>query len=1542
MWATSWAKFLVAREVTNQGSRFARGVLSGLDWGAEDDLFLPQDVHARCAMEVVNAHKAHCKTRNSSIGKSITKSAKLLLKVSDPEQEFDRWCWSILIRLKIVPKPLANPPENDLTAFFVYLQEKCLSSPEMFVESGLNYWVELVNASCFYGAGVVLLKLVEKFPARVHLFTANEKFKAALDALFAADGTSYVHQFFNPNDRFPGPILRLLSSGLSHQFDKQANQTQLKPLLNGWMQLLTCKRPTSVDGPTTILNAWKDAPKGVFSWFATPSPPRLIESADLPHAPWASYLMLRAETEAPAHAKFFESLHANLAKHPKRELDEAVKRTATKVQWNIGVSQLPYFRWLEMCTQKAVRNDPFVFPLALQQLATSMLLRVKVGGKDSCFGDRYFASPSSKHLFDELAKALAEAEKETNSGPLGSFFRATSVWIHTPSIYAPNFNNFHDVPMDFLLQRIFTGDRHPWVELLDMKGLRERVVAEANVFAGFCHLVHPAPPTSSSAAHPQTISELFQHLQLTPADLKFFPVVPLHQNLPASGLLAFDDAQNAQVVSGRLNTAVEELVKIAKAFLESKDKIEVLNDEYGQKFRHLYTIQQTTLSVKMQCGSAFLAANCRRPGIQTVVVDDASRYDSEVAMAMNENRMKRENLITELLQTLDNTAIISARIEFICWMLNAYSRQQAAFEPPPVYSAKGMEMMRDPVSNPVQNSGRCLSSSFPPLTNGIQCCLHHLGVAFIAEHPAEQMNLLRIVISGHPLDVSEFFTPHSVSADELHKLYTELSSGIRNASTKEASMALLKRLDIQHAGQKLPPNQFSSLLPVIFENLASVAMDTPLHSLCGTHFEHAMFHAFPHNFVSGLRLLLSGCDSHCVPLALFHSVVRHFSMDEFFANANKAISAAKCTISVELAGESVRVIAEQLKKSRHELSTRLFAIWVDYLGLVLKIADFFVRSIVCQQFNSTLLPSTLHNVFLLVLTVWGPLLEPVGPSALAPWNPADQELANGVVGRFVELLAWLPHSTFLPPSSECVEKLFFEYFARTLAALQRSGSSHIYPVFESKCVALNWTRFSPNLMDMAALEHVLVDGQPEAAPFLVDVIVRVNWRDVVLHMNGQPTDAHRAFYSLLLTVLSRIVARTSNYAKSRALWRESCCFTTTPRSIGLPADSADMKVDVIAAKQAMFVHSHVHLLLRSKLSIEDQCRQYKELLDKCYLQIGAASSGKSEKPDEKDLQQFAPIAKELIAFWPQISKDKHLDAFFHTMTQWLNDHPESVLLLLVMHVVMSALGKSAPQLGLKLLDKSVMTYFKRKLSCDWQEICRWIRIPENMKEWLYTTPSSDAGIEPRFLTLNAHLLNEMSRLSSAPEEERVMRRLGEYLQSIKPKHIQSEVSFVCVLEKYQRMVVRQYANGVPVGIANEQMEVFISFLRKIFSEDKGVSLFNVRAMFSKKAAFPIRLQLLAHIISLYLTQQQTSLSQPPRQTAGQPVLCSRISAFRELQTERRYQEVENSSTIFQFALPYFNQPESHTLQHVSTLFFRIADLLYPDSSKLLRHLGGTV
>lgn len=100
-----------------------------------------------------------------------------------------------------------------MTAFFVYLVQKCMTTPEAFLESGMHYFAELVNSTCFNAAVIVLSRVVATFPARMHLFTANTSFRDCVERLIHADESHYAVQILMGADKFPGvsPFLPCLT-----------------------------------------------------------------------------------------------------------------------------------------------------------------------------------------------------------------------------------------------------------------------------------------------------------------------------------------------------------------------------------------------------------------------------------------------------------------------------------------------------------------------------------------------------------------------------------------------------------------------------------------------------------------------------------------------------------------------------------------------------------------------------------------------------------------------------------------------------------------------------------------------------------------------------------------------------------------------------------------------------------------------------------------------------------------------------------------------------------------------------------------------------------------------------------------------------------------------------------------------------------------------------------------------------------------------------------------------------------------------------------
>uniref|UniRef100_A0A914C964 Ectopic P granules protein 5 homolog n=1 Tax=Acrobeloides nanus TaxID=290746 RepID=A0A914C964_9BILA len=1590
-------KWLINRPIGHPANNIARRVLTSMNWGSVDQLWIPQEVHDACADTIVKAHIVHCKSKNSVIGKSIQKAAKWVTKIPDLEQQFDKFCWDVLLRLKIQAKPFTSNPSSDLTAFFVHVVQKCLASPESFIESGLQYFVDLVNSSCFNAAVVIVARLFAKFPTRVHVFTTNSSFCEAFERLLHADESSYAIQLLTGADKFPGPILRHLSSAITYHVQ---HSTSKKEMVLAWLSLITCRKSIEWNSDKFALyllgtigylafesdsehffglvdivansyknqiQQWKDSAKGISSWFSTPVPPPIIPSNLLGVSPWATYILLLAEPKV--YLQFYEIMYNSMGKYPKRTLDESIKKAASKTHFNMGIDRLDYYRWLEFCLADGVASHE-VFPLACQRLCITMFSRKDYEKNKHCPGAKYFSAKQSEPLFSKLRnEVLAKAEKAASEAQLASYYKAVSQWIFSEKVYSLNFNSYNDFILDHLLQMVIVGDSYPWIDFVGKEAIRKKAATEMKIYSMTCHLdeMPNASRISNGNKKFNTMTDFINFLR-APTDGQNFPAVPVHHNLPIREKLDLMDCCNTPVIVSKFSAYLDELSRFAKIYTECKEQVSSLNVKYLEMFQRLYKESQTTLTLALKCGN-MLSSKCTRP-VNVNVTVTSSNYDQELANLMNQNRQKREEEIGRILSMLDNMAIQSSHLEFIVIMiyLNALAnRAHISFDQ--------LRQTGQTIFYRICTSVTSMNLLFPAGAASYEACLKRLGQVFITGYPNEQFSLMRMVLHGNPLNhyIVDHFTPHCVPPDQLFHLYTELSRAVRNPSTSMTSLALLSRLDIQHAGQQMPTNQFSALMPVIFENLASVVEPSPLKQLCSDHFIHAMFHHFPHNFVSGLKLILSGCDSQAVPKEIFQTICAKLAIDtqlEIPWTPQNAAVSQKGNF-VEMAKNSLLAIAEQLRKSRQDLATRMINVWAAYLDYVCRIADYFIRIIVNHTFRSdsptSIVEQGLFETFNDCIAVWAPLLEP-SPTGLAPWNPADITLANNVVDRLIRLLSWLPHNTYLPPGAETVETLIWQYFSNKLVALQRAGTTHVYSVYEAKLIGLNWTRFWPTLLDMGSMEKILVDGAPEAAPLVTELMVRIPWQSLIQHQQNQPEEAHRAFHSLFISILARVVYRAANYAKSRAsvekllkilldhcrwyytkaeaidktgafisssfpndsltapsdvikaffnIWRQVCFFSTTP--IHVPNNVTDVE---IPRKQAIYVRTDLKLMIKSTMEKAEQAKHYREILTKVNLILGSATPN-----------LYLGVAKELTSFWIEISKEKNMETFSKTLVDWLNDHTESPMVLLVMNTALETLGNATPHLGLELLEKCVQVYFKRRLSCDWTEVRQWINVPEVCKQWLYSTPKSDSGIEPRFLVLNAHLMNEMATLRSAKEEGDLLKRILDYLQSIKPKHIQNEPGFLLCVEKLQRMVIRQYSNGVSVGIANEQFDAYLNFLKKIFTDEKGVSFFAMVTKFGRKPSYPQKLQLFSNLMSLYLTQQMTALGQPPRTQAGQPVLNSRIQAFKELQQNKQYQEF---SILFNEIAEYFTQVQNHTIFHAGQLLTRMAQILYKNEKVLTK------
>lgn len=1255
-------KWLIQRPVNHPASAIARLVFTSMNWSSqstaasdENNLWIPIKVHNICAETLVKAHFVHCKQRNSLISKPLNKISRLATKCPDLEQMFDRFCWDILIKLKISENLNAPSPPNDLTAFFLYCVQKCLSCPNEFMVTGIRYFLELVNSSCHYASLVILIRAVSTFSSRIHLLTGNSTFCDCFERLLHADDSSYAYnalQIFTGGDKFPGPILTFLSSAIIHQiYSSDIKIEQRKQLTLTWLQLLTCQKSNykwnddkniifligrltecafffdhnGLFGAIEMVQnlykiqyqQWKKSSShGPFSWFSSNIRPQLISSNLFSTSKWATYLLLCAEQQE--FPEFYSQFYEAFKKCSSRSLEDILKKASSKSGINFSVDNLPYFRWLQLCIESSDSTKDFrhpVFTLALQQLAITLFQRRNAGKNTSCPGLHFYKCKESEKLFDEFRRNVLQnsnVHKNSNSSSTVSdiqinpstspiqtnaLLRAFDVWISSERCFHTGqpISSYGDLPMDYLLQLIISGNMQIWEEFIDQTQHEKSLQQRANLYAKLCHLSNlsntfrkqfnkECKNLAEFFASFESSAENLDNLKPKPVliiDTKFpIPdkIVDFLQNKSTFGFKSFNPFASFSDPSSdtvqRFISHMEELNTAARLFLNTKDFVDKSNLTYIELFKQLYKQFERKLQITLRCGNILQATSCPRPGVHEQLVKPFE-YQQEIADKMNDNRQKREIETAKLLSKANHLALTSARLEYFCTDLRKIF---VSYSTLPDFSSNfsdndrqhflqiGLRLFYGICSN-VQGD----QLLFPIGMDVLSACLKKLGSTFIANMPEEQTNLMAVVLAGNPLNhlLLEHFTPHCVQPpDLLAKLYSNLSAAVRQSSTSTAALSLLRRLDIEHAGRQLPSNQFQALIPVMFENLVAATItrnsnDASLQELCLSHYLHTMFHHFPFNFTNGLRLALSGCDKHYISESLFDNISKRLNIDSILSKDYASLIQQKSKhsefleLDAEKALECINVIENQLISSRRELNTSLFTVWSPYLEHICKLSEFFLRSYVRFSFRADapagIMEKELDRIFHVCLKCWSSLLEPVPMSNLPPWNSNDTLIAQKILEQFIHFLLWLPHSLYIPPDRECPESLFWNYFTSKLVneqfrnarggGAQNTNLSFIYSVYESKMIALNWSRFWPTLPDFGTFDQLLdysekltESSNNYIKSIIVEIFVRLPWPGLVSqYLCGyHPLDATRTFHSLLLSIMAKCIVKRTYYKRSRA------------------------------------------------------------------------------------------------------------------------------------------------------------------------------------------------------------------------------------------------------------------------------------------------------------------------------------------------------------------------------------------------------------------------
>ncbi|TMS35268.1 hypothetical protein L596_002706 [Steinernema carpocapsae] len=1268
-----FGKWLINRPIDHPVSLIARAVIKSVNWGPVDHhghLRIAKEVHIACAEAIVKGHIAQFKNQNGLISKSMQKAIKMWSKIPDMEQKFNDFCFDVLIRLKLPITHTSRTPSPDVTDYYVYLAQYCLSSADNFIDHGMPYFNQLVLSGCFTAAITILGRFVVAFPEATESLILKEAFRETFDILLHSDSSSYAVQLLVGADQFPGNNAKFLCNAITYSLVNDQNSSK-QNIAFGWLRILCSKRSVDwnrddtslyligtiidillvVDAPSKSISSlvdfvesiyneslkvYRENSSGILSFFmASNVPPPLIEKDQMKISPSAAFIFLKAEYQS--YAPFYEQFYRSLGKNQSHTVEQVAKKASSKTNIELAPTRLYYNRLLELlCSKEAVES--IVYTLVLQEFAIVMFSRKEFTG-----GERFFSCKSTHQLFVDYRDVVFPALQPKLPPKAERLCRSVLQWIFTNNSYSVNFSDFDSILDDYLLQLVFNNDLNVWSDFISGQEARKTAAANRKIFANVCdHDIMHETKSPDNDNNMTTIVQFLGYLSSKTTESRACPSVPAHPSLPPKRIY---DEMSLSDSGGVLSTFEEKLGELLKAtavFADAKGKISDLDTVYIASIADKYTQSQTTLRIKLTCSDTFSQRTCGRPSEVEVIVA-ASHISPAVTAKMDSQVNQRQAEVSSIYaQLLDSMAVMCAHTESLADSLGDH------------YSSATLELRKKNLQetgkklfchmcNTINASNMlCMAA-----TTSFEAIITLLGKAFMANVAKEQITLMNIVLSGNVLNyiIVENFTPDKVAPSDLFSIYKQLSIAVRNPEKSQSAKSLLKRLDIVNAGQRLPAEQYIQLLPVIFENIASIPEnDSDLLQLCMDHFLHTMFHKFPHNLSAGLQMMLNGCDTKNTPKALFNMVMAQIGCG--LGASLRSSANVKHHIPPEMVIHYIELLSRKLKFSRRELGPRLYTVWADYLEPVCRLAAYFIIVHVENTFHyerpPTAMENDLRDCFMKCTEIWGPLLEPIGPGT-PPFNPADRVVAQQVIDRLVGLLLWLPHNKQLPREAENIETLFFQYFCDNLACLKNSGAAHVYSVYALEFVKLNWQMFLPTLMDIDKMEKLYCDPEfSEIHPLLTEIFVRIPWKDLQMQQQqmNQPNDALIGFYSLLFSILTRAISQESNYVRCRAsmprllnalltwyLVSQPFADKTTafiaqilkpewffsPNEISKPffgilrlvcwsstVETTDVMIKVTrsekAKKQSLFLRTQLQLLQRSTFESAEIMNKYKEII----------------------------------------------------------------------------------------------------------------------------------------------------------------------------------------------------------------------------------------------------------------------------------------------------------------------------------------------------------
>ncbi|XP_041348486.1 ectopic P granules protein 5 homolog isoform X2 [Gigantopelta aegis] len=642
-----------------------------------------------------------------------------------------------------------------------------------------------------------------------------------------------------------------------------------------------------------------------------------------------------------------------------------------------------------------------------------------------------------------------------------------------------------------------------------------------------------------------------------------------------------------------------------------------------------------------------------------------------------------------------------------------------------------------------------------------------------------------------------------------------------------------------------------------------------------------------------------------------------------------------------------------------------------YVPYIAQFIGGFMRSLVTKMMPNV----SEMNPYQVIELVWTELVQVFSPwiqhlgnkeQTLFPWTEGDTLVAMSMVTMFRKVVEFLiaQLSVTAAEYSAGVLALLLMYYATGLCT--KTTPPYISDLYLQQFKLLPWEKLRPDLQLLETIAQMKERTSPNCFKLVSHLLPRLAWPDILQYYQMcQPPDVVFRIQAALLLLLiqtygDREMLQEENtvqllqsaenfdwsfvtlpsFQTSNNWFLQVCdpkCVLSersSPAAVGLRllkvAAGFNSRTDMpwspdLSSRRVMYMHTVTQLLCQCTYFQDVEMSTIGTVIVNLLTEIEMVETSVIDTRTQQE--ESLALIKELLSLLNNCNPDgEALDIVIMTITQWLQDSPQSILLTPCIKAASRCLA-SLKQM-VQIMEACIEVFFTAEMDsvhgAEWGLILEVIQMPElNVEECI-----KEAVVEGSYLLLHAHVLQQLALCQNYEDEAKITNSLIEWSTEAKPDS-ENEGKLLLWWHQFLHLLLKQLRENGSKFIFTKQLNHFVTVLHSL-GEDRASSGLLGAIGFGKKSQLSCRFRIICRTLAAFLASHmsnETDLCLQPQQRAAITTLSKQTMAgLLSLKSNKQYSEYKDQIDM---VCVFVQDPMMH-LHDSLALVEQLVNAFFPD------------